>query len=511
MCDHHCSSPGHGPHLDRRALLTTGAGVVTTAALLDFEPASAGTTKTKVFRGEFTDANTPDWHYLPFSVPAGVNAIEVSYTFSPTDTGVGFSYNVVDIGIFDPSGHDLGDGAGFRGWSGGARRKFWISRSGATPGYVPGPISVGVWNILLGPYTIIPPGTPYEVRVTLHFGPQGPAFVPHPPPRRVKGTGPGWYRGDLHLHTIHSDGKRTLPEMITAARKAGLDFINSSEHNTISAHLAWGKYVPDDFLVMTGEEVTTRNGHWLAVGLPAGSWIDWRYRAADGEFPTYAARVRELGGLAIVAHPFNPVPSIKWDFGLDFADLDAIEVWNGPWTGDDQTCVEHWHDLLVSGRYLPVVGNSDSHTPEQTVGLSQTVVRASSLSSGAIITALRGGHAWIAESSKVHLTFTASLGDRVAECGDAVGATATDVVDVRLVVKGAPGALAQVRGPEGVLAGGVADSAGRAVVTVQVPGATPFVRAEVRRPDDVVVSPVDDFPGAPMVALTNPVFVAATS
>ncbi len=68
--------------------------------------------------------------------------------------------------------------------------------------------------------------------------------------------------------------------------------------------------------------------------------------------------------------------------------------------------------------------------------------------------------------------------------------------------------MAQIRGPAGVLAGGVADDAGRVEVTASVPaGTAPFVRAEIRRPDDVVVSPVDDMPAAQMVALTNPIFL----
>ena len=142
MCDH---------HLDRRALLITGAGVATTAALVDFEPAAAGDVVTKTFRGKFSDPDTADWHYVPFRVPRGVRQIEVDYDFHPTDTGLGFTYNVVDIGIFDPSGHGLGNAAGFRGWSGGARRHFRISRTSATPGYLAGPITPGVWNILLGP------------------------------------------------------------------------------------------------------------------------------------------------------------------------------------------------------------------------------------------------------------------------------------------------------------------------------------------------------------------------
>ena len=124
MCDCHSA-------LDRRSLLRLGAGVVTVGALTTVEPATAagkGKDKVirKVFRGEFTDPATADWHYLPFKVPKGVNKIHVEYDYEPTDTGIGISYNVVDIGIFDGSGHGLGDAEGFRGWSGGARREFTI-------------------------------------------------------------------------------------------------------------------------------------------------------------------------------------------------------------------------------------------------------------------------------------------------------------------------------------------------------------------------------------------------
>src|SRR6478672_986987 len=112
----------HGLH--RRSLLLGGAGfgagLVTTAAALDFPARAAGTRTTQHWQGRFTDANTPDWHYLPFTVPRGVRAIDVRYDFQPQDTGIGFSTNVVDIGMFDPSGKGLGDAAGFRGWSGGA-------------------------------------------------------------------------------------------------------------------------------------------------------------------------------------------------------------------------------------------------------------------------------------------------------------------------------------------------------------------------------------------------------
>ena len=212
--------------------------------------------------------------------------------------------------------------------------------------------------------------------------------------------------------------------------------------------------------------------------------------------------------MAIAAHPYVPVPSIRWDFGADWAGLDAVEVWNGPWDSFDQTAVQHWHSLLVAGNYVPVVGNSDSHTPEQTVGLPQTVVRATSLSTGAVVEALKKGNAWVAESSAVQLAFEATLGETTASCGDRLAVAPTDVVDVRLELTGVPGVLAQVLGPVGVLAGGVADDSGAVTVTARVPAATPFVRAEVRRPTEVVVDPLAGST-APMVALTNPIFLGA--
>ena len=126
------------------------------------------------------------------------------------------------------------------------------------------------------------------------------------------------------------------------------------------------------------------------------------------------------------------MPSIRWGHGYDYAGMDAIEAWNGPWTGDDATTVSHWHTPAVAGDYIPIVGNSDSHNDSQTVGLAQTVYRLETLSTAAVLAAITGGHAWIAESSAVDLTFTATLGEDVAECGDHLGAGPEALVLVTL-------------------------------------------------------------------------------
>jgi hypothetical protein len=490
------------PRLDRRALLLAGTGTIATAALVSVEPAAAGTTTTKVFKGHFGPANDTDWHYLPFHVPAGVREIEVSYTHDPPrDTGAGFSQNVVDLGIFDSSGIGLGNAAGFRGWSGGSRDRFRISRSAATPGYLAGPITPGRWRIVLGPYQIVS-RTDYAVTIKLHHGRPGPRFAPTPALTTIPGTGPGWYRGDLHVHTVHSDGSQTQKQVLDDAVAAGLDFIGSSEHNTSSAQLTWGKHLTAEhagFLVMPGEEVTTRAGHWLAAGLPAGTWIDWRYRPEtsndNAELARFTQQVRTAGGLAIAAHPRIPVPSIRWDFDDDFAHMDAIEVWNGPWDGFDALALSAWHRLLLAGTFIPAVGNSDSHNSGQQIGLAQTVVRAEALSVDAIIAGYRGGHSWITGSSDVDLDFTATLGAVTGSCGDTVPSTAADTVAVRLEVTGVPdGAVATLIGRSGVLGTSTAVD-GTIRLDTTVAGGAAFVRAEVKQ-------------GSVMVALTNPIFLA---
>jgi predicted metal-dependent phosphoesterase TrpH len=46
-----------------------------------------------------------------------------------------------------------------------------------------------------------------------------------------------WYRGDCHVHTVHSNGGELTPQQLAAeAREAGLDFIATTEHNTSAAH-----------------------------------------------------------------------------------------------------------------------------------------------------------------------------------------------------------------------------------------------------------------------------------
>ncbi|MCV7091095.1 CehA/McbA family metallohydrolase [Mycobacterium interjectum] len=438
------------------------------------------------------------WAYLPFEVPLGVQRIRVTTSHDRFAVG-GPIRNVLDLGMFGPAGHDLGNAAGFRGWSGGARDGFEISAGHATPGYLAGRIEPGLWAVALGPVVLSPWGMAWEARVTLERGRPGPESGPvlahlAPPVGRA-----GWYRGDLHLHTVHSDGQRHPGELVAAAHDSGLDFIVSTDHNTNSANRVWPACRAGGLLVIPGEEVTTRHGHWLAVGLPPGGWVDWRYAPRDGVFPRFASEVRSAGGLAIAAHPAAPVPGSLWEFG--FEHVDGLEVWNGRWNLDDEVSLRIWQRLLCEGRRVVAVGGSDSHAHRQPVGSPQTVVYARELSAPALVDGLRRGRSYIARSRAVTVELTASCPGRGAGPGETLRVSPDAPVTVTAMITGAAGTTASLITAAGCVGRAAVPGPARTMLRWELDTASArFARLEIRE--------APRRPLGAMVAVTNPVWLA---
>ena len=507
--------------MDRRQFLTATALAGTAGGAVVLDPISfasadpgtgaspePGTEQTQTITGHI-EYGAPDFVYIPVQVPVGANRISVEYSYNRPAAPPGQNGNALDIGVFDNSGIELGNAAGFRGWSGGFRTSFTISASDATPGYLPGPVRPGTWHVIFGPYTVHPDGLDWTLTVTLAFGPDGAPFVPNHAPLRAPGRGADWYRGDMHLHTVHSDGRRLPEEVAAGARAAGLDYIVSTDHNTSSAAGIWGNFAGPDLLIIDGEEITTRNGHFTALGLPAGTWIDWRYRAADDALPRFLKDIHQVGGLAVAAHPLATCIACNWKFG--YGGFDAVEVWNGPWTLDDEAVIANWDNLLVesasTGFWLPAVGDSDAHSEPQVIGLPHNVVYANGLDRRSILAGVKAGRLWIAESSAVNLTFTATAaGDgpdagRQAGIGQRLHAGEDTPVVITLTVEGAAGNAVRLVTDQGQRFASILPGSPATVTWTTTPRNSRYVRAEVRR--QVPTSTTTDT----MVALTNPIFL----
>ncbi|KAL1960323.1 hypothetical protein VTO42DRAFT_8283 [Malbranchea cinnamomea] len=378
--------------------------------------------------------------YADFEVPEGTTSISVLQKYSNKEKG-----NALDLGCWDQRSRDLAGlndfTVGFRGWSGGARNNFTITPGGASPGYIAGSIEPGTWSVLLGPYKSVAEGIDYELNVELGFEPVTSFFEESFAPSRIESDerdGPGrnfqptvyddrdrlvWYRGDFHVHTVYSDGKQTPQTVVGLAQAANLSFFFSTDHNTQSSNLIWGTVAPEDMLIGRGIEVTTRAGHWNALGLNWNDWVEFRYgKNDDAVHGAAVTKVQKHDGLAIINHPFTWKDCLACDWGFSYDNMDGIEVWNGPWDESDENAVKKWHELLVDGRKIVAIGGSDYHDSPSVVGVPTTVVGSTALSTASILDGLRASRAYLVRDSKIDIRFTVQrlLHGDVAEIGDRV-------------------------------------------------------------------------------------------
>lgn len=379
------------------------------------------------------------YFYVPFEVPDETKTLTVSYEYDKREGA-----NVLDLGLFDsrfdPQEQSM---RGFRGWSGGRRGAVFIADRAATNGYLAGEISDGTWRVILGLYKVAPTGVDVTIRIkfnqvddVLLSEPNAeenktfvlPALKKLPAPAKFGGY--TWFRGDLHMHTFHSDGTWTIPLLIEWAQAAGLDFISLTEHNTASHHATIKRLAPQqkNLLVLRGEEVTTYGGHFNVWGLPEGEVIDFRVAPKDADrLEKSIEKVHRLGLLASLNHPTALCGGCDWSYG-EWTRMDAVEVWNGAWDLQDEAALKKWDALLQEGKRLTIISSSDTHTPplgenppRGALALGAPINHAGmkNLLQGALLSAIRAGRVWVNNApNEQELEFSASGNGKICYIGD---------------------------------------------------------------------------------------------
>jgi predicted metal-dependent phosphoesterase TrpH len=395
------------------------------------------------------------YRLVAFDVPAGMGRLEVCYSFSDDDRG-GFmrpAGNILDIGLFDPRGSEFLRAQGFRGWSGSARREFFIAPHEATPGYLPGPVPPGRWEIILGLHNILPQGCDYRVTVRFYADETATVEPTTPQARPVLCRKPGWYRGDLHCHSHHSDGTGLLTDLAAAARTHHLDFLAVTEHNTVSHLPNLAALGGPDLLLIPGQEITTEYGHANALGIRR--WHEFRCQDR-AQMAQVVADVRASGALIVVNHPKEGGP--PWEFD-DEAQFDGIEVWQAPWFVFNVQSLALWDRLLRAGHQITALGGSDHHYPSSdtknanlAVGKPCTWVYALELSVRGVLAGIKAGHVFISEDvSGPRLSLVADAdgdGRHEAMMGDKVRVSAGTTVRFRCRVESAAGCQLRMRALE---------------------------------------------------------------
>jgi hypothetical protein len=402
-----------------------------------------------VLKGDVRGTQNKTYFDVPFTVPAGVHRISVDFHYTGRDERA-----TLDLGIADPQR--------FRGESGGNKSHFTISETDATPSYLPGAIPAGQWRLIIAvPNMRAQVVSHYQAEIRFNARAEDGAFTTQP-----LATGTRWYRGDLHMHTAHSDGscqsqsghKVPCPLFLTvqAAAARSLDFIAITDHNADSQYDELRELQPffDHLLLIPGREMTTFHGHFNVFGVT--QFMDWRIGEGGLDLNTVVRDARAKGGIASVNHAEAPegedcmgcrwTPAADADMGL----FSAVEVIN---YGEVMfSSAKYWDSQLRAGHRLAAVGGSDNHnatTPPGDVGAigwPATGIEADELSVPAILNGIRAGRTFIdlTASRDKMLDFEAEAQGASAKMGGTLHCAGGGVISLRIHTVAAEGSVVHV-------------------------------------------------------------------
>ena len=218
---------------------------------------------------------------------------------------------------------------------------------------------------------------------------------------------PSWYKGNLHTHTLNSDGDSSPDDVVRWYREHRYHFLVLTDHDYLTAvdglNSVFG--AAGKFLVVRGEEVSARfekkpihvnalNPRELIRPEAGVSVLDTLQRNVDA--------IRRAGGIPSVNHP-------NYGWALTADDLRQVqntrlfELYNGHSRvnnlggGGAPSLEQVWDTLLTSGRRLYGVAVDDAHHFKQFApdlnnpGRGWVAVRAAELSAAALLDALERG------------------------------------------------------------------------------------------------------------------------
>lgn len=237
-------------------------------------------------------------------------------------------------------------------------------------------------------------------------------------------------KGDLHMHSYRSDGRRDPAALAGHYREQGFEFISLTDHNRYYPGAEIEDAYKDVSLNLTripGEELhpPETNLHIVHVGGQKSvaevyvhdmqRYLDETARylpfvpedVPDGLRRRYAAamwstdNVHEAGGIAIFPHPFwKPGGSGMYHIKSDHARIllksgmfDAYEVVGGMQQPENNLSVALYNEILREGEKIPAVGSSDVHLIEDQKHFAAlfTLVFARENTPEAILEAIRCG------------------------------------------------------------------------------------------------------------------------
>lgn len=374
------------------------------------------------FRGNVTPQTRAPYLNHSFTVPNDVTRLRVHLSY--LKPGICQLY----LSVFAPDGY-----RGSRmlpGAIGDVSLELDLTEHSASLGGIAGVISPGEWRaqIDLERTAFV---TDYTVTVEVDDQPVSlSAAAPAVLPANGR-AGADWYRGELHSHTVHSDGRDTVAQLVAAARHYQLDFLALTDHFTTAAWAELERLSGEDLCLMRGLEITGHRGHANLHGLRA--WINpFVDEPHVWNINDVARAVHAQGGLFCVNHAF--ALDLGWRYHeFDWNLCDAMEIYHH-FEGEMNTAqLALWDEHLRAGRRITGVAGTDTHDAyrgRHRLGQVTTVIHASALEPDALIAGLRAGCAYVTMGPT--LEFTAQSGDAHAEMGQTLETSAAVELHVEI-------------------------------------------------------------------------------
>ena len=199
----------------------------------------------------------------------------------------------------------------------------------------------------------------------------------------------GYIACDTHIHTLEfsGHGDASVLERVVTLAGEGVELAVATDHNHNTDYRPTQRELglQRHFTSVTGNEVTTANGHFNAFPLdpedavPDHTQLDWVKLVDDirsrGARTVILNHPRWPGGKSPFENARLDPPSGERGDGSAFP-FNAMELVNSE-TGesDPMLLFRDWFGLLNHGERIMAVGASDSHTVSDTVGGGRTYIR----------------------------------------------------------------------------------------------------------------------------------------
>ena len=380
-----------------------------------------------VLHGRKDEEQSLRYYMGSFQVPYDSDSMEISVSWTSLKEAQ------LPMILFSPDG-DIRIIKASEGTVGRHLETFFLSKGKCSSGAIPGNIGRGVWKFLLYKRRF---DEDLEVKVDISLGNEIPDIgcesLSTTFDRKMVKNEPGWYEGELHVHSSESTGRTSVHEVVSTARERGLDFLAVTDHFAASH---WGKLeeegrLYDDILLLKSMEVSGDRGHANIHGLE-----EWILPLVDDNeeitaflglderqsMSRISHLVHDCGGLMSINHALSGL--VGWRYhDFDFRDADIFEVWC---LADGVTSMMYptmWDQLLREGVRLTGVGSSDSHDSRSEgfwkIGRIRNCVYAESLSREGILEGLRKGRCYAAIGN-ARMSFYAEYEGRRYEMGDEI-------------------------------------------------------------------------------------------